>query len=261
MVIDTFSKYAWAVPLKTKSSTEIIGAFTNIFQLTTRRPIRLQTDKGREYNNKAFINFLKKNNITYNTTSNDDTKACISERLVRTIKGRLFKYLYYKGSLNYTRILDKIISAYNNTIHSSTKFKPVDIDESKVLEVYNNLKRSQKQKYKPPKFKIGNYVRISKYKKTFEKSYLTNYSDEIFKITSIFYKIPITYKLCDLADEEILGQFYEPELQKVLIDESSAFAIDKILKQKRVGRSLKLFVKWRGYSEKFNSWIDSTLLK
>lgn len=260
MVIDTFSKYAWAVPIKSKSSSEIIDAFTKIFMSTDRRPIRLQTDKGREYNNKPFIQFLKNYDIIYNTTTNDDTKACIAERLIRTIKGRLFKYLYFKGSLNYTKVLPKILIAYNNTIHSSTKYKPIDIDETNVLDVYNNLKRNHKHKYKSPKFKVGEHVRISKYKKTFEKSYLTNYSDEIFKIKNIIHKKPVVYKLCDLDDEIIEGIFYEQELQKVLINKSTAFAVDKILKRKYVGRSLKLFVKWRGYPDKFNSWIDSTLI-
>lgn len=249
------------MPLKTKTATEVISAFQQIFASTDRRPIRLQTDKGREFNNHNFIGFLKKNNIKYNTVANDTSHCCQAERFIKTLKSKLFKILDYKNSSTYVNFLSDILDAYNNTVHSSTKFAPANVKPTDVLEVYNNLTKNHKRKLVKPKYKIGDNIRISKNRVAFLKSYRTNYSDEIFKIKTVLYRHPVVYRISDLADEDIEGIFYEKELQKVLIDKETVFPIDKILKTKRVGRSLKLFVKWRGYPDKFNSWINSKVLK
>ena len=101
-----------------------------------------------------------------------------------------------------------------------------------------------------PKFSVGDKVRISKKKKTFEKGYTTRWTEEIFTITEIQNTDPITYKIEDLQGEKIKGSFYEPELQKT---EQQIFRIEKIIKKEK-GKSL---VKWKGYSDKFNSWVDN----
>lgn len=250
------------MPIKTKTSSDIIAAFSKIFAETARRPIRIQTDKGREFNNQNFIKFLKSYGISYNTIANPVIKCSLAERFIRTLRRKLYMYLYANQTIKYIDVLPKIVNSYNNTVHSSTKYKPSSINEDNVLSTYKNLIRNHKlNKQESAKFKIGDTVRISKYKKTFEKSYLTNYSNEIFTVKRVIHRRPKNlYRLCDLDGEEIDGVFYEKELQKVLIDRDTAFTIDKILKQKRVGRSLKLYVKWRGYPEKFNSWIDSSFL-
>lgn len=262
VVIDAFSKYAWALPIKTKTSSDIIGAFKKIFSLTDRRPLRIQTDKGREFNNHKFINFLKQHDVAYNTIANPVIKCSLAERFIRTLRRRLYMYFYANKTIKYIDVLSKIINAYNNTTHSSTKYKPALVNATNILSVYKNLMQKHKlSKCKNPKFQKDDTVRISKYKKTFEKSYMTNFSEEIFKIKQVIHHRPnILYRLCDLNGENIDGTFYENEIQKVIIDENTAFTIDKIIKQKRVGRSLKLFVKWRGYPKQFNSWIDAKFI-
>lgn len=104
---------------------------------------------------------------------------------------------------------------------------------------------------KKPKFKLGDKVRISKYKrKTFDKGYNPNLTEEIFVIDNTQQTNPITYKLKDLNDEEIQGSFYEPELLKA---EQDVFRIDKVIR--RDYKKKKALVKWKGYSDDFNSWI------
>ena len=100
---------------------------------------------------------------------------------------------------------------------------------------------------KDSKFKVGDYVRISKYKNIFAKGYTPNWLEEVFVVSKI--KNTVTYVISDLNGEEITGSFYEKELQKTSQKE---FRIEKVLKRK----GDKLYVKWKGYDNRFNSWID-----
>ena len=117
--------------------------------------------------------------------------------------------------------------------------------------VYFNLYGDMETSKQRPKFKIGDKVRISKYKRNmFDKGYTPNWTEEVFIINNIQYTDPITYKLKDLNDEEIKGSFYELELLKAKQD---IFRIDKVIR--RDYKKRRAFVKWKGYSDDFNSWI------
>ena len=139
--------------------------------------------------------------------------------------------------------LDDILKEYNNTYHKTIKIKPINIKDN----TYINFEKEVNNK--DPKFKVGDYVRISKYKNIFAKGYMPNWSEEIFVIKKIKNTVPWTYVINDLNGEEITGTFYEKELQKTNQQE---FRIEKILKRK----CDKLYVKWKGYDNSFNSWID-----
>ena len=108
-----------------------------------------------------------------------------------------------------------------------------------------------------PKLKVGNTVRISKYKTVFAKGYLPNYTEELFKIKQIIYTKPIVYKLADLMDEDIDGYFYEEELSYVPNPGEIEYKIEKVLKRKKVKGKEMILVKWKGYPDKFNEWIDA----
>jgi hypothetical protein len=261
VVIDVFSKFAWTVPLKNKTSGEIVKAFDKIFKFTTRRPIRIQTDKGREYNNKKFIAYLKKFNVKYNTTRNEETKACIAERFIRTIKTLIYKYLTSMNSLRYIDVLEKITNSYNKRKHSSIGIEPCNVTEDNILFVYNNLNRKRITNNKKPVCNVGDNVRISLNKHIFSKGYEPNWSEEIFKIDKVILRDPIVYCLKDLAEEAIEGVFYEKEVQKVIINENTNYLVDKILRTRFQNGIREAFVKWRGYANKFNSWIAFSEIK
>ena len=112
---------------------------------------------------------------------------------------------------------------------------------------YTNIDKEVNDK--DPNFKVGDHVRISKYKNIFAKGYTPNWSEEIFVIKGIKNTVPWTYVINDLNGEEIIGTFYEKELQKTNQEE---FRIEKVIKKK----GNKLYVKWKGYDNSFNSWID-----
>lgn len=267
VVIDCFSKFMFVEPLKKKTTEAVIAAFKNIFQRSDVRCERLQTDKGGEFDSKKFREFMKLNNIKFNVTNNPDTKACIAERSLRTLKGKIYKYLTYANTFRYIDVLDAIVHSYNNGYHRSIKMAPADVKADNILQVYKNIEMSQMtnvkkklKKHKKPKYSVGDYVRITKDKNVFGKGFTPNFTEELFRIKSVALRTPVVYYIEDLDGEEISGTFYEPELQKVIYDEGAAQAIEKIIKQRRRGKSVQYFVKFRGYPNKFNSWVNSSAI-
>ena len=244
LVIDTFSKYGYLIPLKNKKGETVANALKDIFK--KRKPGKLWTDKGKEFYNKDV-----KDLVELYSTENEE-KSSIAERWVRTIKEKMWKYFTDNNTYKYIDVLPDLVEDYNNTVHSSTKLTPIEASkEENELKVWRNL---YPDRYKTsrlnPKFSVGDEVRITKKKKIFEKGYTTRWTEEIFTIKEIRNTNPITYKLTDLQGEEIKGTFYEPELQKT---EQQIFRIEKVIKKEK-GKSL---VKWKGYSDKFNSWVDN----
>ena len=134
---------------------------------------------------------------------------------------------------------------------------PVEASKKKNQgTVYFNLYGDMDTLSSKPKFKIGDKVRKSKYKHIFQKGYQANWTEEIFIVDRVKYTNPITYKLKDLNDEEIQGSFYEPELLKA---KQEVFRIDKVIR--RDYKKKQALVKWKGYSDDFNSWIPIKDLK
>ena len=139
--------------------------------------------------------------------------------------------------------LDDIAKEYNNTYHTTIKMKPVDVKDNTYIDFKKEVND------KDPKFKVGDHVRISKYKNIFAKGYMPNWSEEISAISKIKNTVPWRYVINDLNGEEIIGIFYEKELQKT---NQKEFRLEKIIKKK----GHKLYVKFKGYDSSFNSWIN-----
>ena len=209
-VIDIFSKFAYATPLKSKSSEEVINAFKSLFA-TGRKPKKLWTDCGSEFTNNKFIDFLKKNNIELYHVFNEG-KACVVERFNITLGEMIQKHLTSTNSKNYINILNKLIDDYNNRYHTSIKMTPYQASNSENKgKVIENLYPPEKRDTKKA-FKVGDRVRIYRYKTHFEKGYMPNWTREIFTVSEINKTNPITYKIKDSNDEPILGSFYKQEL-------------------------------------------------
>ena len=249
-VIDIFSKYAWVVPLKDKKGISIVNAFQKILSDSKRseaeekgqKPNKIWVDKGSEFYNNSFKKWLKDNDIVIYSTNNEG-KSVIAERFIRTLKNKIYKYMISLSKNVYIDRLDDIVKEYNNTYHKSIKMRPVDVKDNTYIDFNKEVNE------KNPKFKVGDHVRISKYKNIFAKGYMPNWSEEIFIIKKIKNTVPWTYVINDLSGEEIIGTFYENELQKT---DQKEFRIEKVLMKK----DDKLYVKWKGYDNSLNSWID-----
>ena len=254
--IDVLSKYAWAIPLKSKRGEEIVNAFKTIFK--TRKPKSIQSDSGTEFKNKVFQKFLKQEGVRFFTTFNN-TKASVVERFNRTLKTKMWKYFTHNHTYHYIDVLDKLLQSYNRTYHSSIKRAPEDVTPENQSDVWFTLYGDMENvKRKPCVFQVGDTVRVSKHKLTFEKGYETNWTEELFIVTECVLRDPPVYRIKDLLDEPIQGTFYSQELQKV--QPKNEYTIEKILKKRwRKGR-LEYEVKFKGYPSKFNQWIPSSNL-
>lgn len=250
--IDIFSKYAWAIPLKTKNSKNIIDAFQVIFD-QGRKPYKLQTDAGTEFVNKHVQNFLKNHDIDFFTTKSE-VKSSVVERFNRTLKERMWKVFTHKNTYTFLNFLPQLMINYNNSYHRTIHMKPSQVNEQNETEVRNAV-----YKIKPStqfKFNIADKVRISKVKRHFEKGYTTNWSEEFFFVSNRFSRTPPVYSIKDQLGEKIEGIFYESELQKIEMGKSDLYIIEQILKTRKQNNKTDFFVKWRGYPEKFNSWVS-----
>ena len=143
----------------------------------------------------------------------------------------------------YFDVLDDSVNKYDNIVYRTIKMKPIDVTPDSYAE-YN-----EDSNEKDLKFKVGDHVRISKYKNIFTKGCTANWSEEVFVVSKIKNTVPWTYVISDLNGEPITGTFYEKELQRT---SQKKFRIDKIIKRK----GDKLYIKWKGYDSRFNSWID-----
>ena len=253
MIIDVFSKYGWIVPIKTKTGSAVSTALEKVIKTSKRVPSKLWVDKGKEFYNKTMQQLLKKKGISMYSTENEE-KSSVVERWNRTIKRYMWKYFTANNTHTYINILPELVEKYNNTYHRSIKTTPSKaIKPSNFNHVYTSLYGNMKELARKPKFNVGDWVRISKKKKTFEKGFTTNWSEELFIITKVRNTKPPTYEIEDLNGKPIQGTFYEPELQK---SKQSSYRIEKVLKRRKAKSGQKeVYVKWRGYDSSFNSWI------
>jgi hypothetical protein len=253
-IIDTFSKVAYAVPLKKKTAAEVAEAFENVFKRHGSAPKNIQTDLGLEFFNSTFKELMKKYNINhYNTYS--DKKASIVERFNRTLKTKMWKYFTEHNTEKWIDILEDLVQEYNNTRHNTIGMKPNEVNKSNKLYVLERIQTS-KMSIAKPKFNVGDTVRISRKKQIFEKGYKPNWSEELFIITSAKNTVPRVYTIKDLAGQPIKGTFYKQELQKTKIPDYAR--IEKVLQKKVVDGQEWLRVKWTGYDNRFNSWIGAS---
>ena len=252
--VDVFSKYAWVRPLKNKTGRSVTSAFKDILD-EGRVPRRLQTDEGKEYYNKSFQDLMRVRDITHFSTGNE-TKCALVERYNRTLKTIMWRYLTSINSRRYIDALEDMVSGYNNSYHRSIKMTPASVNKENEKAVFTTLYKTRQTKSPVFKYSLGDTVRISKYRGVFRKGYEQTFTDEIFTITECIGRSPVVYRLRDYAGENIKGTFYEKELQRVIFDESKVFKIEKILQTKKRGGKKYAFVKWLGWPDVFNSWIE-----
>jgi len=247
-VIDCFTKFVWALPVKSKTAVEISNAMAKI--LIHRSPKLLQLDNGKEFYNKVFDALMTKYGIKkYSTFST--TKACIVERFNRTLKTNMFREFTAQGSREWVSILPMLIENYNNSSHRTIGITPAQADENPLLVVLKKRNISNKKL----KYKVNDSVRISTHKGIFTKGYLANWSTEVFTIDKINKTSPPTYQLRDYNGQPIAGCFYSEEINKTNVPND--YLVEKILRK----NGNLIFVKWLGFDKSHNSWIKASDIK
>ncbi|PFX25939.1 putative uncharacterized transposon-derived protein F54H12.3 [Stylophora pistillata] len=229
-------------PVKRKTGPEVTKAFTVILKRARKQghttPIRLQTDKGKEFYNSSFKALLKKEGIHHFSTQGD-AKGSVIERWNRTFKTKLYRYFTASNSYKFLDVIQSILSQYNHTYHRSIGRAPVKVDDSNVKDVWYKLydkhlpKADKKTKPPRPKFKIGDYVRLSKVARNFRKGYMQGWTEELFIVSRYVPSFQmIMYKVKELDGTPIQGAFYARDLQKVDVDlVGDSFRVEKVLKR------------------------------
>ena len=252
-VIDIFSRFAWARPLKNKKGETVAQAFQDIFS-EGRIPKRVQTDQGREFENHHVRALFEEHGIELFSVKSPH-KAALVERFNKTLKGKIYKDLTAENTLVWTDGLQDAVHAYNHAVHRSIGRRPANVTQADVSEMRDEMAMRKK----PPKGKddisIGEQVRISKVKSVFAKGYLPSWTEEIFTVASIERKHrPITYTLKDYNGNLLEGSFYRHEIQPV-IKEDDVYLVEKVIRTQRRGKETWCLVKWKGYPSSFNSWV------
>ena len=212
VIIDIFSKFGWTLPLKNKNAQTIKDSFENILISSKRKLNLIETDRGKEFYNNIFQDFLNKNDIKL-YSRNTSYGAVFAERFNRTIRDLLKKIVFEQGDANWIDVLPTITKQYNNRIHSSTKLSPKDASLKKNEGfVYRNL-LDKRNKIKP-KYEIGALVRTADLKRTFSKGDTTNWSYKLYKITEIVKDTVPAYKIDKLKERYNESLVKKTELTK-----------------------------------------------
>lgn len=264
--IDVFSKYAWVVPIKSKSTESMVKAFGELFKRARGRvPLKLQTDKGKEFTCGAVQALLRAKHV-HHFSSNSDMKAAVVERFNRTIKTRMWRYLTAKATKRYMGVLQRLVDSYNHSVHRSIGMAPADVRKQHEETVWRRLygtqsvnKKQHRRKHTP---KPGEVVRISRWKGTFEKGYEPNWSKELFNVHRVVQDPHPMFELRDSNNEALEGRFYAKEVQRVRHGE---FVVERVLAEraKRDGArgQREVLIKWEGWPARYNSWVDKDSLQ
>ena len=267
-VIDTFTRFAWARLLKNKRGATVLEAFKSIMQSCVDKPKSISCDRGTEFHNEQFKKYCIENEIVLYTPDSSIHGAYI-ERFNRTLQSLIYKFMTENETHRFidklnpdgtlTNIFTQLMHTYNNRKHRMIGTTPTIAENDSNSHINIRLKLSEYyEKIKPKKriFNIGETVRIAKQKGKFSRGYKEQSNQEIFKIYEVKERSKIPMYLLETfnGDEKIKGGFYDFELTKVASD---IFRVEKVLKTRRKGNIVQHYVKWKGFSDSYNSWIDS----
>ena len=270
--IDILSHYLYTYPLKTLTSKEMVESLNILF--TEYKPTIIRTDRGVEFRGLAD-KYMTQNDVKHIMTS-DHSKANYAERVIKTIKMKLTRYMVYKRKHRWVDVLKDVTNSYNNTYHRSIKMTPkeaLDTDDPVLWKrQYENKTNPPKKKIKSTikyvqqkplfRYKTGDVVRLSKIPGTYDKETDQKWTDELFRVTSRSINQGIQkYEVKDFANDPIIDKFSADELQKVNVSEDTQYDIEKVLKKRKNKGKTQLHIRWKGWGSKFDSWIDENQIE
>jgi len=267
-VIDTFTRFAWVRLLKDKRGETVLEAFKSVLDSAKEKPRIIVCDRGTEFQNKNFKQFCAENEI-YLYTPDSSIHAAYVERFNRSLQSLIYKYMTENETHRFidrvsddgvlTNVFAQLMNTYNNRKHRMIGTTPciAENDPEVHLSMREKLFKYY-DKIKPRKriFNVGDTVRIAKQKGKFSRGYQEQSNQEIFRIYEIREKSKIPMYLLESYDgkEKIKGAFYDFELTKV---NNTEFRVEKVIKSRKRGDLTEHFVKWKGFNDSYNSWIQA----
>ena len=271
VIIDVMSKFCWTYPLKTLQAKEMVGALEKT--IGGKKIENIRSDSGSEFVNGSVKKFMKSHDINHFLTSNIQ-KANFAERVIRTLKNRLTRYMHQKNSHKWVEVLPKITLGYNSTFHRSIGMSPTQAlttdDSTLWKKLYDPPKLVAKketsigaQSRSPYKFNVGDTVKLSSLNGTFAKDYDAKWTAENFIITERFVTQGISqYSVKTWNNVAIKGHFYGEELQKITLPEGddTVYKVESVLRRRTRKGQKQVYVKWEGWNKSYNSWLPETEL-
>lgn len=262
--IDCFSKLAYTVPLKSLKGSEVSKAVEILLNKFPHQIVKARTDLGSEFRSRLTKNVFKKHGIEHFYAYNTSTKASLVERLIKTLKTLLYRYMTTENTHKWIDQIENITNTYNNTYHRTIKRAPASVtksDEHTLWKRVYDAPAKTLEKPLPTKhlLQLNDTVRLSSVKGKFDRDFHQHWSREHFLVSELLFKqgIPV-YKIKDLKNEPIIGTFYHDELQRIIVDdERDTYIIEKVEKK----RGNKSYVKWAGWDRRFNTWIPTASIK
>lgn len=255
--IDVLSRFADAIPLKDKTAKEVVRGLEVLFD--RQMPRKVSSDRGKEFENKDVRELMERHRI-YQFFLNPPMKGALIERFHRTLWGLINRFQLVRNSYRFIDYLPDLIYNYNNKVHSTIKMKPNQVNEQNAKDLYLRLSKKTREGMETKKkaiFEEGDMVRVQTEKKPFTKETTARWSREVFTVDKVLDTFPWTYRLVDWEMEEVLGSFYDQDLQLVKY-EPTEFDVEEILDERYVGRGRnrkkELLVSYKGWGPKFNSW-------
>ncbi len=261
VMIDILSRYVWTYPLKTLTGKEMVNALKAVFK--KNKPITIRSDMGTEMLNRYVREYLERLGIHHFTTRNMETKANYCERVIKTLKQKITRYMTHRQTHEWVSILEDIVKSYNNTYHRSIHMTPTkarQMDSPTLWKLqYSVIMDPTHFNFQPYKFKVGDKVKIAAMQDKFQKEYDRKWTHEIFIISSRKKSQGIAkYTLKMWNDKPIDGRFYEQELQKVQVNAETEYKIEKIIKKRKRNGIAEYLVHWQGWDKSHRSWIPQS---
>ncbi len=212
---------------------------------------------GKEYLNNSVQDYLKSENILHFIAYNQ-YHANYAERVIRTLKGRIYKYMRENLTMTYIDVLQDIVHSYNMTIHSFLHTPPALVTKQNEQQLYEKYYLPiELEREKTPvvfEFQVGDKVRLSKTRHPFGKGYREQWTEEIFIVTHTIPSHPPRYQVKDMMDEPVKSSFYSQELKHVSVTEDTLYRVEKIIRYRTKNNQRQALIKWFGYPDKFTSW-------
>ena len=279
-----FSRFAYTRKLRTKSPREVSGALKDIFDGPRGPPLSLRVDAGAEFTAGVCRKLYTEYNVQF-FVARSETKSSIVERLIKTLKQRIFKVFISRGNHNWVDIYEAITKAYNTSYHRILSMRPIDVTKEtenlcRILQYFRTHKVSYSPKpikkkklskitktkpkgsRKQPRFPVGSQVRISSYKNKFTREFDIKWSIEIYTVKNCYLRQSVfVYQLQDSRGEDIVGNFYDSELDFASTPQNEMYSVEEILKTRKKGGTTQYLIKWLGYPRSESSWVNAKDLK
>ena len=261
VIIDIFTKFVWVYPLKNKTARSVLVALQKWLRDVRVKPRKFMSDRGNEFVNASVQNLFRNNNIEF-VEAYGTLKACIAERVNKTLQILIYKYLTEKETTRYINVLQKIVQTYNNRGHRTLEgMTPAEADrprsQAQVQAIYHDRYAKLAEKRRGPKFRVGTIVRLKTMPKKIGSSgraYAEQFHGEYFRIARINRTMPVPlYYLRSMDDGEMVkGGLYAEQLQR---QRGNVYKIERVLRRRTRRGVRELLVKWKYFGPRYNEWI------